>query len=192
MTGWSAGHRLLTQFLSQAIHFEQVPEPCPTWQVIAGLRSACGSFFVSKVTVGPAGWAVRAVCVLVVPHGRMLAVVEGDAVVGAYVDRLYSLVVDSVQHLSGGAPGASVCLVRQEGGYQGVDCLGTGVGDLVGSHPLEIHEQELTQDDIRGCRAFCGVHGVGPRRHSTSDGLGDVVSEWDVIWRCVVSDKGFA
>ena len=96
MTRWSAGCRLLAQLLSQAIHLEQVSEPCSTWQVIAGLRSACGSLGISKVTVSPTGWAVCAAGVLVVLHRRTLAVVEGDAVVGADVDRLYSLMVYSV------------------------------------------------------------------------------------------------
>jgi hypothetical protein len=96
MTRGPAGRRLLAEFFSQAIDLEQVLEPRPTWQVIAGLRRACGAFGISKVTIGSTGRTVCAVGMLVVPHCRMLAVVECDAVVGADVDRLNRLVVDCV------------------------------------------------------------------------------------------------
>jgi hypothetical protein len=183
MTRGPGGIWMLTQFSSQAIYFEQVPQPRPTWKVIPGLRSACGSLGIRKVTVGSTMWAVCAACVFVVLHRRMLAVVVGDAVIGADVDCLHSLMVDGVEHLPGVGPRASIGFSWQQGGDQGIDCLGGGVAGLVGAHPLEIHEQQLTQDDIRRGRAFVRVYGVRPGRHSTIDRIWNVVREWNVTRR---------
>jgi hypothetical protein len=58
------------------------------------------------------------------------------------------------------------------------------------AHPLEIHEKELTQDDIRGGLAVGGIHGVRPCRHSISYGVLNVFSERDVIRRSGVVDDG--
>jgi hypothetical protein len=176
MTRGPLGCSMLAQLLPQAIHLEQVSEPRAAWQVITSLRGARGTRGISEVAVGPTRRAVGAMGMLVVLHRGMLGVVKGDAVVGAEIDRLDSLFVDCLEHFSSRAPRATVGVGGEQGGNQGVYCLRACVGDLVGAHPFEVHEQELTQNDIgRGLQVF-GVHSVGPSRHRLRDGVRDVLS----------------
>lgn len=113
------------------------------------------------LSIGPCQPSIRttrgtttSVAVLVVAQLVVLAVDEGHTVVWAGVDLDHATLADLLQEPLRQGPRTRVSVGGQQHEQEGVHRFGGCICDFVDTHPLEVHQQQLTQGDVGVDTAF--------------------------------------
>jgi hypothetical protein len=115
---------------SQLCIAEKVPEPRSYGQVVDGFCSASFPIGQGQNPVGTTDRAASTVCVLVVCQLGVLAVDEGDMVVGTCFDFDHSTSTYFLEQFLGEGPWARIGVLGENGEQEAIHCFGTRICHL--------------------------------------------------------------
>ena len=161
---WRVFANILMQVFLQIWVFEEVSPEGVNGEVVPNLRWDLFTAFVSHITGSTTAW-VRTkltMAVFVVLQFRVCAVDEGNVVVRTQVDCLHVVCMHFLQQVFQMCPSGDVVILGQEHGEQTMYRLCACLTFFLCGKPLEVIQQQFTQQHIAGRVVFFAIQKLVP------------------------------